>query len=141
MRLDIRYDQDNLNMDNSTIKENIRRIRNSQGLTQEQMAGRLGISLTAYRDLETGKTSMMNANVAKIAMMFDTTIEELVLGYRPVQMPEKVLRETQEKYGKHIDTMKKRIEDLEKLVESLQETIDTKNEIIGLLKKSLDKDK
>ena len=71
-------------MDNSTIKENIRRIRNSQGLTQEQMAGRLGISLTAYRDLETGKTSMMNANVAKIAMMFDTTIEELVLGYRPV---------------------------------------------------------
>ena len=105
------------------------------------MAGRLGISLTAYRDLETGKTSMMNANVAKIAMMFDTTIEELVLGYRPVKMPEKVLRETQEKYGKHIDTMKKRIEDLEKLVESLQETIDTKNEIIGLLKNSLDKDK
>lgn len=128
-------------MDNSTIKENIRRIRNSQGLTQEQMAGRLGISLTAYRDLETGKTSMMNANVAKIAMMFDTTIEELVLGYRPVQMPEKVLRETQEKYGKHIDTMKKRIEDLEKLVESLQETIETKNEIIGMLKNSLDKDK
>jgi prefoldin subunit 5 len=37
--------------------------------------------------------------------------------------------------------MKKRIEDLEKLVESLQETIDTKNEIIGLLKNSLDKDK
>jgi prefoldin subunit 5 len=52
-----------------------------------------------------------------------------------------VLRETQEKYGKHIDAMKKRIEDLEKLVESLQETIDTKNEIIGLLKNSLDKDK
>ena len=37
--------------------------------------------------------------------------------------------------------MKKRIEDLEKLVESLQETIDTKNEIIGMLKNSLDKDK
>ena len=47
----------------------------------------------------------------------------------------------QEKYGKHIETMKKRIEDLEKLVESLQETIDTKNEIIGMLKNSLDKDK
>lgn len=128
-------------MDNSTIKENIRRIRNAQGLTQEQMAGRLGISLTAYRDLETGKTSMMNANVAKIAMMFDTTVEELVLGYRPVQMPEKALREAQEKYGKRIDTMEKRIQDLEKLVRSLEDTIETKNEIIGMLKNSLDKDK
>lgn len=84
---------------------------------------------------------MMNANVARIALLLNTSIEELLLGYRPVQMPERILKEEQEKYGNHIDTMKKRIDDLEKLVKSLQETIDTKNEIIGMLKNSLDKDK
>lgn len=128
-------------MDNLTIKDNIRRIRKSQRITQEEMAHRLGISLTAYRDLEKGSTSMMNANVARIALLLNTSIEELLLGYRPVQMPERILKEEQEKYGNHIDTMKKRIDDLEKLVKSLQETIETKNEIIGMLKNSLDKDK
>lgn len=128
-------------MDNLTIKDNIRRIRKSQRITQEEMAHKLGISLTAYRDLEKGSTSMMNANVARIAMLLNTSIEELILGYRPVQMPERILKEEQEKYGNHIDTMKKRIDDLEKLVKSLQETIETKNEIIGMLKNSLDKDK
>ena len=128
-------------MDNSTIKDNIRRIRKNRRLTQEEMALGLGISLTAYRDLEKGSTSMMNSNVAKIAMLLDTTTEELVLGYRPVQMPEKVLEEAREKYGSRIDTMEKRIEDLEKLVKSLEDTIDSKNEIIRMLKKSLDKDK
>ena len=128
-------------MDNLTIKDNIRRIRKNQRITQEEMAHKLGISLTAYRDLEKGSTSMMNANVARIAMLLNTSIEELILGYRPVQMPERILKEEQEKYGNHIDTMKKRIDDLEKLVKSLQETIETKNEIIGMLKNSLDKDK
>ena len=41
-------------MDNNSIKENIRKIRKSKGLTQEEMAHRMGISLTAYRDLEKG---------------------------------------------------------------------------------------
>lgn len=44
-------------MDNNSIKDNIRRIRKSRKLTQEDMAHKLGISLTAYRDLERGNTS------------------------------------------------------------------------------------
>ena len=39
-------------MDNSTIKDNIRKRRKERKLTQEEMADRLDISLTAYRDLE-----------------------------------------------------------------------------------------
>ena len=105
------------------------------------MALRLGISLTAYRDMEKGSTSMMNANVGRIADLLETTPEELVLGYRPVQMPEKILEDARERYGNRIETMEKRVADLEKLVDSLEETIRSKNEIIGMLKKSLDKDK
>ena len=128
-------------MDNSTIKDNIRRMRRASKLTQEEMAHKLDISLTAYRDLEKGSTNIVNANVMKIAQLLDTSTEELVLGYRPVQTPVKLLEDMRSEYGGRISTMQRRITDLEKLVESLQETINTKNEIITMLKKSLDMDK
>ena len=128
-------------MDNSTIKDNIRRMRKASRLTQEEMANKLDISLTAYRDLEKGSTNIVNANVIKIAQLLDTSTEELVLGYRPVQTPVKLLEDMRSEYGGRISVMQRRITDLEKLVESLQETINTKNEIITMLKNRLEEEK
>ena len=125
-----------IKMDNSSIKDNIRKVRKARKLTQEELADRLDISLTAYRDLEKGNTNIVNNNVIRLAELLDTTAEELVLGYRPVQAPGKLLEDVRTEYGGKIDTMERRIADLEKLVRSLEETIATKNEIIALLKKS-----
>ena len=124
-------------MDNTTIKDNIRRIRKTRKLTQEEMALRLGISITAYRDLEKGNTSILNSNVYKIADLLDTPAEEIVLGYRPSQIEGASLKEMQQEYSGKIESLKRRILDLEKLVLSLEETIGSKNEIISMLKKSL----
>ena len=123
-------------MDNSSIKDNIRKVRKARKLTQEELADRLDISLTAYRDLEKGSTNIVNANVIRLAELLDTTAEELVLGYRPVQAPGKLLEDVRSEYGGKIEAMERRIADLEKLVRSLEETIATKNEIIAILKKS-----
>ena len=128
-------------MDNSTIKDNIRRMRKASRLTQEEMANKLDISLTAYRDLEKGSTNIVNANVMKIAQLLDTSTEELVLGYRPVQAPAKLLEDMRSEYGGRISTMERRITDLEKLVQTLEETIKTKNEIITMLKNRLAEEK
>ena len=128
-------------MDNSTIKDNIRRMRKASRLTQEEMANKLDISLTAYRDLEKGSTNIVNANVMKIARLLDTSTEELVLGYRPVQTPVKLLEDMRSEYGGRISTMERRITDLEKLVQTLEETIKTKNEIIIMLKNRLAEEK
>ena len=128
-------------MDNSTIKDNIRRMRKASRLTQEEMANKLDISLTAYRDLEKGSTNIVNANVMKIAQLLDTSTEELVLGYRPVQTPVKILEDMRSEYGGRISTMERRITDLEKLVQTLEETIKTKNEIIIMLKNRLAEEK
>ena len=125
-----------MKMDNSSIKDNIRKVRKARKLTQEELADRLDISLTAYRDLEKGNTNIVNNNVIRLAELLDTTAEELVLGYRPVQAPGNQLEDVRTEYGGKIDTMERRIADLEKLVRSLEETIATKNEIIALLKKS-----
>ena len=124
-------------MDNTTIKDNIRKIRKTRRMTQEEMALRLGISITAYRDLEKGNTSILNSNVYKIADLLDTPAEEIVLGYRPSQIEGASLKEMQQEYSGKIESLKRRILDLEKLVLSLEETIGSKNEIISMLKKRL----
>lgn len=128
-------------MDNSTIKDNIRKVRKAKRLTQEEMAHKLDISLTAYRDLEKGSTSIMNANIIRMAEVLETSTEELVLGYRPVHSPAKLLEDIRNEYGGKISIMERRIADLEKLVDSLEETIRTKNEIITMLRNLLGEDK
>ena len=128
-------------MDNTSIKNNIRKIRKARKLTQEEMALQLGISITAYRDFEKGGTTILNGNLHKIASLLDTPAEEIVLGYRPLQIEDTTLQEVQAEYSGRIDVLERRIRDLEKLVESHEETISSKNEIISMLKKRLDEDK
>ena len=125
-------------MDNTSIKDNIRKIRKSRKLTQEAMALKLGISLTAYRDLEKGNTSIVNGNIMKMADLLDTSAEELVLGYSPVQTQGSSLDEVHSEYSGRINNLERRIRDLENLVKSQEETIRSKNEIICMLKKRLD---
>ena len=128
-------------MDNTSIKKNIRSIRKARKYTQEEMADKMGMSLTAYRDLEKGETSIVNTNLRKVARLLDTTTEELVLGYRPIQMDGPGLEDIKEEYTGRISALEKRIADLERLVLTLEETVAAKNEIITMLKKSLDRDK
>ena len=123
-------------MDNASIKENIRRFRKERKMTQEEMADMLGISTTAYRDLERGSTSIVNGHVLRIAEIMNTSTEEIVLGYRPIQMPGKKLEEMQAEYAERIDALEKEVEYLRKLVKSLEETIATKTQIIEMLQKS-----
>ena len=124
-------------MDNNSIKENISSIRKKKGLTQEEMAHSLGISLTAYRDLEKGATSIINGNIYKIARLTGVTTEELVLGYRPEQS-EGNIEDIRSEYGSKVENLMTRISDLEKIVASLEETVESKNEIIAMLKKNID---
>ena len=128
-------------MDNITIKKNIQNIRKSMKVTQEEMAHRMGISLTAYRDLEKGDTAIVNTNLKKVASLLDTTSEELVLGYRPVQMQGPGLEDVRSEYGSRISLLENRIAELEKMVSLLEETVSAKNEIISMLKKSLAEEK
>ena len=122
-------------MDNTSIKENIRKFRKERKMTQEEMAHLLGISVTAYRDLERGNTSIMNAHVLRIAELLETSTEELVLGYRPVQMPGKKLEEMQTEYSEKIAALETEIEYLRKLVKTLEEAVTAKNQVIEMLQK------
>ena len=125
-------------MDNISIKDNIRKIRKARKLTQEKMAHSIGISTTAYRDIEKGKTSILNANIHKIATLLETSPEEIVLGYRPVQIEGTDLKKIRAEYLERIEILERRVADLEKLVKIQEDSISSKNEIIAMLKKRLD---
>ena len=122
-------------MDNVSIKENIRKIRQKLRLTQEDMAHRLNISITAYRDLEKGRTSILNSYVGLLADVFETSTEELVLGYRPSQIAGRDIREVQEEYQSKVSNLERRIEDLEKVITLLEENIESKKQSISMLQK------
>lgn len=124
-------------MDNTSIKNNIYNIRKSRKMTQEEVANLLEISVTAYRELERGNTSIVNPNVVKLADAMDISTEELVLGYYPTQAQDISVEDIREEYGSKVDILERRIAQLEKLVDSLEETIASKNEIIAMLKKML----
>lgn len=106
-------------------------------MTQEELADILGISLTAYRDLEKGPTAIINANITKIADATGSTVEEIMLGFRPMPSDGR-LEEVQAEYGRHESILQTRISDLERLVCSLKDTIACKDEIITMLKKNID---
>lgn len=128
-------------MDNHSIKRNIRSVRKSKKYTQGDMADMMGMSLTAYRDFEKGETSIVNTNLVKIADLLETTTEELVLGYRPIQMEGPGVEDVRTEYMGKVNILEKRIADLEKMIVTLEETVAAKNEIIAMLKKSLDGEK
>lgn len=127
-------------MDNTSIKNNIRKVRTSRNITQEEMAYRLGISVTAYRDFEKGKTTIMNSNVLKMASILGTPTEALVLGYIPSEASGKNLEDVRKQYDSKVSVLERRIADLEKLVASLEGQISSKDEIIKMLKKRLGED-
>lgn len=68
------------------IKANIRKVRYEMHLTQQETADRIGISRTAYRNLENGDTRIFSDHITSLARLSGKSEEEIVLGYNPESM-------------------------------------------------------
>ena len=60
------------------LPNRLRQIRQNKGLSQENMADALGISTTAYGDLERGKTEITLMRLGAIATIFQVPLENLL---------------------------------------------------------------
>ncbi len=60
------------------IGRNIRRIREIKNYTQEAVADMIGLSVTAYGDIERGKSDVNFARLADIAKALDVKEEDIV---------------------------------------------------------------
>src|SRR5574344_404859 len=69
-------------MDNSSVKNNIFKLRKERGLSQEEMAQKMNISITAYRKLEKGKTAIISERLFQLSDILGVPEADLVLGYK-----------------------------------------------------------
>ena len=132
-------------MDNASIKENIYRKRNEEGISQDEMARRLGIVRNTYRKIERGPVRLLSEHIDGIAEVLGTTTEELVLGYKPFDgsgMLDEIRmeydsrnRKITEEYESAISGLKAELAAKENEIRDLRNTIEDKNEIISLLKR------
>ena len=67
-------------MNNRTIKENIYKLRRDKGLSQEEVANLMDISLTSYRKIEKGETALVSERINQLANVLGTSEQELLLG-------------------------------------------------------------
>lgn len=65
-------------VNNMTLGESLKKIRKQYKMTQEDVAKFLGVSRSGYTYYETGKTVPSIETLRKLAMMYDTTIDNIV---------------------------------------------------------------
>ena len=135
-------------MNNYSVKKNISKKRKASGISQTEMADKLGLSRTAYRNIEKGDTRLISDKVEDIARLLEVSPEELVLGYKPsenmaMRFKDIELEFEEEKAGiiDRYETEMRRLEStvdtLNSYITALKETIRTKDEMIAMLKKKL----
>ena len=55
----------------------LKKVRKSKGLTQEQVARELDISLSHYKSMENGIRNVTLMNARKLALLFEKNIEDI----------------------------------------------------------------
>ena len=67
-----------------TIAQRVARLRKERGLTQEEMAGRLGVTQPIVSDYERGALRLHGELIIQLARILDVTADEL-LGLQPTK--------------------------------------------------------
>lgn len=138
-------------MDDNSIKDNICRIRKEKGLSQNEMAERLGMERNSYRSIEKGPVKIINPTLFKIAEVFGVPVIQLITGAdeapsadsllgekdeSPAYGRIKVLEEKADELSRQTARLEGRVSDLEEMNGILKARLKDKEDIIALLKKN-----
>lgn len=139
-------------MDNDSIKQNLERIRQKHGLTQQEMADAIGVVRNTYRNIEKGSTHLISDTVMKVAEWAGMTPEEIVLGYEPSEDGSATLKDAREEFDRRLkaqkddyearlETMRKEIAFLKGTVKDKEDNIRSLKSIIAMLEKRQEEQK
>ena len=131
-------------IDESAIKENLKKTREERGITQAEIAESLKISVTAYQKIEKGKTRILNKNFSKCAETLGVSSPELVMGFKPIRDAENRIADMEESYGikmrvqergyiQEIQQRDREIERLNGIIKDKDDTINTQKLLISQL--------
>lgn len=113
------------------IPDFLYRKRRELGLTQEEVAARLHISLTSYRKIEAGKTRLISPRIDDLARIFGTDPQKILFGYTLADRGDSVLKD---EYDNMMERLSSENDRLREKIHMLEEIILSKDEIIKMLK-------
>lgn len=124
------------------LNEKLRKIRNELGLTQEDVAKKIGVTRSAYTQYETGKRSPDLETLKLIARTFNVSIDFL-LDVSSVETAQttntKLTPENKKDIAKQMDTLRETLENSEGLMFNGDELNDeTKDLLLALLEKDIE---
>lgn len=64
----------------TTFSVRLKSLRKDRGLTQQEVAGQIGIKQNSYSDWEVGKNEPSLENIVKLVQIFNTTTDYLITG-------------------------------------------------------------
>lgn len=124
--------------DDAKIREHLRKKRLELGLTQAEVAARVGFSKTAYCNLETGSTEILNKIFARVPEALGVPMEELLLGYVPLDPSENLVEDVKVEYGQRMrvlqDGFTSEMTRLNEEIRHLKDQIHDKEETISAQK-------
>jgi len=125
-------------MDCNILGHKIRSVRFSKSLTQENVANDIGISITAYANIENGKTNIPFMRLCQIANYFGIELAKILTWNDPIE--EDSLKEDIIEYKKKI-LCEEEINSLKQALENKEELLKEKERLISQQKQMLkDKD-
>lgn len=135
-------------MDKDLISNNIINLRKNLGLSQQEMANKIGLSRTAYCNIENGVTTIINENIFKIAEETGDSVEEILLGYIPIKEGDSIILDELHKYKSKVLNLKTEVSQIEnqlndkiemqkELIDSYKHTITYQRDIISLLQNKI----
>lgn len=120
-------------MKEKTFHTNIRRRRESLGLSQEELAEAIGVSRNSYINLERGRINLFSKTLSKLAEYWHTSEEEILTGYRVEDFELSDSDSIREKLHTTIDEYEARISSMQDQIAQLQSDIANQKEIIDNL--------
>lgn len=118
----------------SKVLENIKAERKRQEITQQDMADRMELSLSAYGKFERGETQTTQDKVEKAASILGKDISCMFLGYRPSSSGDRSLEENKEnRYLSELESLRKENEELRRTVEAKDELIASLKHTVSVL--------
>ena len=124
------------------IKQLIRSLRQKAGLTQAQMAEKLGISRIAYREIECGATKITIELIERISEALNCPKDKIVMGYDLDAVQMESLRDSRAEFEKEILSLQQKVselakknEELGRQVEDLTEKYELSRELAAELRK------
>lgn len=115
-------------MNNDTVKKNIRKARLERKISLEQMASSLGISVTALKKIETGRTRIINEHVLDMPELLGISDIDFFFGERQGSDQGAVLQDIRNQMN---DKVRILTDEYEAKLHSLRKEIAMKDELLN----------